>query len=262
LLVLSVMSFPLSPNYSCALVLVAKIPGLSEGDPRWIQPSPPLAPAEAIALKQCFLRDMSANIGQIVDSGRAEAVCFIAPDNAESAVRQLLPDEFKIFPQRGRTLGEVLANATEELLNRGFPSVCLINADCVTLPAAFLNVAIDSLNKAGDRMVLCGLDRGGYSLIGLKEKHRSLFDRVSSSTSDIVLHTTTRAAGIGLRVEMLPSWYEVNDQQSLDRLCVELLGPETREGIPTVAPFTRQYLAKIIEKEGPGRISPSLARQA
>jgi hypothetical protein len=203
---------------------------------------------------------MSASVGQIADSGQAEAVAVFTPVGAESSLRQLVPKGFKLFPQRGNTLGEVLANATEDLLNRGFPSVCLINADCVTLPRSFLNVAIDSLARPGDRMVLGGIDRGGYYLIGLKEPHRSLFDRVTSSTSDVVLHTTTRAAGTGLKVEMLPPWYDVNDERGLNRLCVDLLGPEGRD--KHVAPFTRQYLAKLIESEGAGRISPSLARQS
>ena len=253
------MSFPVTPIYRCALALIAKVPGSAVGDPK-AQPSPPLTPAEAMALKHCFLRDMSASIGQIADSGRAEAMAVFAPVRAESALRQLVPKGFKLFPQRGNALGEVLANATDDLLDRGFPSVCLINADCVTLPRSFFNVAIDSLSRPGDRMVVGGVAKAGYSLIGFKERHHSLFDRVTSNSSDVVLHTTTRAAGIGLKVEMLPPWYEVSDERGLDRLCVDLLGPEGRD--KHVAPFTRQYLAKLVESEGAGRVSPSLTRQA
>lgn len=247
-----------TPNYRCALALIAKVPGSAVGDPK-AQPSPPLTVDEAKALKHCFLRDMAATISQIADAGRAEAMAFFTPAAAESALRQLLPKGFKIFPQRGFSLGEVLANASEDLLNRGFPSVCLINADTVTVPPSFLNVAIESLARPGDRMVLGGIDRGGYYLIGLKDKHRNLFDRVTSNNSDVVLHTTTCAAGMGLKVEMLPPWYDVNDERNLNRLCVELLGRDSRDKAQ-VAPYTRQFLARLIESEGPGRVSPSLAR--
>jgi glycosyltransferase A (GT-A) superfamily protein (DUF2064 family) len=242
--------------YRCALALIAKVPGSTVGGSK-AQPSPPLTPSEATALKHCFLRDLAASLGQIADAGRAEALAVFAPPSAESLLRQLVPEGFKLFPQRGYSLGEVLANATEDLLNRGYPSVCLINSDCVTLPRAFVNVAIESLARPEDRMVLGGIDRGGYYLIGLKEKHRNLFDRVSTNKSDLVLHTTTCAAGMGLKVEMLPPWYEVNDERNLNRLCVELLGKDSRDKIQT-APYTRQYLAKIIEAEGPKRISPGL----
>lgn len=248
-----------TPNYRCALALIAKIPGPAVGAPK-AQPSPPLSLDEATALKHCFLRDMAAMISQIADAGRAEAMAFFTPATAESALRQLLPKGFKIFPQRGSSLGDVLANASEELLNKGFPSVCLINADCVTVPPSFLNVAIESLARPGDRVVIGGIDRSGYCLIGLKEEHRNLFDRVSSSSSDVVLHTTTCAAGMGLKVEMLPPWYDVNDERNLNRLCTELFGRESRDK-QQVAPYTRQFLARIIESEGPARISPSLARQ-
>jgi glycosyltransferase A (GT-A) superfamily protein (DUF2064 family) len=254
------MSLPQRPYYRCALALMAKVPGNAVGDPK-AQPSPPLTPAEAMALKHCFLRDLAATIGQISDAGRAEAIAIFTPAGAESQLRQLVPKGFKLFPQRGYTLGEVLANATEDLLNRGFPAVCLINADSVTLPKSFLTVAIESLARPGDRMVLGGIERGGYYLIGLKENHRPLFDRIASNTSDVVLHMTTRAAGIGLKVEMLPPWYEVNDERNLNRLCVELLGKEGRDKGQSAAPYTRQFLARLIETEGPGRISPSLARQ-
>jgi glycosyltransferase A (GT-A) superfamily protein (DUF2064 family) len=253
------MSLPQTPYYRCALALIAKIPGHAVGDPK-AQPSPPLTSSEAIALKHCFLRDMAATIGQIADAGRAEAVAFFTPSGAESVLRQMVPKGFKLFPQRGSRLGEVLANATEDLLNRGFPSVCLINADSVTLPRSFLTVAIESLARPGDRMVVGGVNRGGYYLIGLKDKHRSLFDRVSSNSSDVVLHTTTCAAGMGLKVEMLPPWYDVNDEKDLNRLCLELLGRDGRDKVQ-IAPYTRQYLAKLIETEGPSRISPSLARE-
>jgi hypothetical protein len=59
---------------------------------------------------------------------------------------------------------------------------------------------------------------------------------------------------------MLPNWYDVNNEKNLNRLCVELLGRDSRDKVQA-APFTRQFLAKLIESEGPGRISPGLARQ-
>ena len=253
------MSVPQTRQYRCALALMATVPGPGIDDPR-ARPSPPLMPTEATALKHCFLRDIAANIGRFVDASRAEGVVVFTPTHAESSLRQLVPKSFKLFPQRGNTLGEILSNASDDLLNKGFPSVCLINGDSPTLPPALLEVAIESLAHPGDRMVLGSTDGGGYYLIGLKQGHPDLFERILSSASNVVAHTNAGAAAIGLKVEMLPPWFEVNDAKTLNRLCEELLAPERRDKA-SPAPFTRQYLARLIEAEGPARISPGLARR-
>jgi glycosyltransferase A (GT-A) superfamily protein (DUF2064 family) len=254
------MSLPRIPYHRCALALMARVP-VPAIDESKTGLSPPLTPIEAVALQQRFLRDIAMNIGDICDAGRAEGVAVFTPARAESTLKELVPTGFKLFPQRGEALGEVLSNAIEDLLKRGFPSVCLINCDSPTLPRSFIEVAIESLTRPGDRMVLGPVDGGGSYLIGHKQPPGDLFDRITSSTSDIVVHTTTRAAANGLKVEMLPPWYEVKDAKTLNQLCLDLLGPDRRDRAYP-APFTRQYLAKLIETEGPGRISPGLTRRS
>ena len=66
-------------------------------------------------------------------------------------------------------------------------------------------------------------------------------------------HTVERAAEIGLEVNILPRWYDVDDAETLDRLCEELFGAECQnEAYP--AHHTRTFLAALIEQEGPERI--------
>jgi glycosyltransferase A (GT-A) superfamily protein (DUF2064 family) len=249
------MAVQQTTHHRCAVALMAQVPAPAIDDAR----IPPLTPSEATVLKHCFLRDLAANISVLVDAGRAEAVVVFTPRRTESLLRELVPKNFKLFPQRGETPGEVLSNAVEDLLSKGFPAVCLVNSDGPTVPRAILDVAIESLARPGDSVVLGALDRGGYYLIGLKEGHRDLFERVSSNTANIVSHTTARAAAKGLKVEMLPPWYEVKDARGLNRLCKDLLGPDSRVRAHT-APYTTQYLAKLIETYGAEHLSPDLAR--
>ncbi len=61
-----------------------------------------------------------------------------------------------------------------------------------------------------------------------------------------------------LDFELLPPWYEVKDARDLNRLCKELLGPDRRDRAHT-APYTSQYLAKLIETYGPEYLSPDLS---
>ncbi len=101
---------------------------------------------------------------------------------------------------------------------------------------------------------------GGYYLIGLKHPHHELFDRIAWSTADVLAHTIERAAAINLPVELLPTWYDVDDAGTLRLLCEELSlltdghygQAQFRGGFE--APHTRKYLAGLIAKDGYQRL--------
>src|SRR4029078_8261925 len=80
------------------------------------------------------------------------------------------------------------------------------------------------LSHPGDRAVLGPSTDGGYYLLGLKARHRRLFEDVSWSTDQVAHQTLARAAEIGLAVHLLPAWYDVDDAQSLSVLYGELFG--------------------------------------
>jgi rSAM/selenodomain-associated transferase 1 len=239
----------------CALGLVAKAPLAGEVKTRLV---PPLTAFEAAALNVCFLRDMAANIEKVFETEAASGLVVYTPAGSESAFAGVLPDGFELLVQRGASLGERLCNATDDLLRQGYGAVCLINSDSPTLPTAMLTRAIESLAKDGDRVVLGAAEDGGYYLIGLKHVHRNLFNGIAWSTADVLANTTERAAEIELPVEMLPPWYDVDDAQTLARLCEELfVTPSANGAYP--APHTRTFLDSIIKTEGLERICPKLA---
>jgi len=216
---------------------------------------PPLTPEEAANLHVCFLRDMSASIAEVVVRNFAEGLVVYTPVGAEPAFDGILPPGFKLLRQRGESLGDRLCNATEDLLGQGYSSLCLANSDSPTLPGSLFDLAIESLSRDGDRVVLGAAVDGGYYLIGLKNVHSRLFDRIAWSTGEVLAHTIERAAEIGLEVELLPLWYDVDDGATLNRLCEELFLSRRRHG-NYPAPHTREYLATLIESR---RIFPELA---
>lgn len=220
---------------------------------------PPLTEEEAASLSACFLRDIANNIAEIGSRLCADGVVVYAPAIAASAFDDLLPKEFRLLAQRGESLGDRLCNATEDLLKDGYDAVCLINSDSPTLPESVYVTAIESLSRAGDRVVLGAADDGGYYLIGLKRVHSNLFDRIAWSTAEVLAHTVERAAEIGLQIEMLPPWYDVDDAESLGRLCEELFAPERRDSAYP-APRTRDFLDALIKKEGTQRVCPRLSK--
>jgi rSAM/selenodomain-associated transferase 1 len=198
---------------------------------------------------------MSTSIAEVVARKPAEGVVVYTPAGAETAFEGMLPPGFKLLGQHGESLGDRLCNAAEDLLRQGYGSLCLINSDSPTLPGSLLDLAIESLSHEGDRVVLGAAADGGYYLIGLKNVHSRLFDRIAWSTSEVLAHTVERAAEIGLEVELLPPWYDVDDAATLNQLCQELFLSSQRDG-NYLAPCTREYLAKLIESH---RIFPELA---
>src|SRR6185295_10263569 len=230
----------------CALGLMAKAPIAGEVKTRLV---PPLTALEAAALNICFLRDMAANIQSVSAIADAKGLVVYTPAGAESAFAGALPEGFELLVQRGNSLGERLCNATDDLLKQGYGAVCLINSDSPNLPMSILIRAIESLAADGDRVVLGAAEDGGYYLIGLKHTHSSLFNEIAWSTADVLDHTRQRAAGIDLPVELLPPWYDVDDAETLNRLCEELFFTPAANGAYP-APHTRAFLDSIINTEG------------
>jgi uncharacterized protein len=259
------------PGCICALAVMTKAPRAGQVKTRLV---PPLRHDEAAELNCCFLRDISAAIlagsssagvgssqesdthgGPLQTTERiARGVGVYTPWGAEAEYGDILPQDFFLMPQRGDHFGDRLILAAEDLFKVGFASVCLINSDSPTVPAESFSQAVKFLRLPGDRTVLGPCDDGGYYLIGLKSLHRELFEQVDWSTERVLEQTKQRAAEIDVEVKLLPVGYDVDDRPALRRLCGELLGENSRDGL---APNTRKFLARIIEREGRDRICPA-----
>jgi rSAM/selenodomain-associated transferase 1 len=219
--------------------------------------TPPLTPVEAASLNTCFLRDMAEAISAASRKGDAAGIAVYTPVGEEKSYRAILPAEFQLLAQRGDGFGERLIFATEDLLALGFESVCLIDSDSPTVPLQIYEEAAQRLARAGDRIVLGPSDDGGYYLIGLKKSHRDVFQRIDWSTKHVFSQTLERVVGIGVDVEVLPTWYDIDDRATLSRLCQELFGSGSNVSAAYEAPHTRSYLAELLRREGRARLWPN-----
>jgi rSAM/selenodomain-associated transferase 1 len=238
----------------CALAVMTKVPRAGKVKTRL---TPPLTPSEAAALNTCFLRDTTEAISSMTKKGGAACIAVYTPAGEEEEYRGILPDEFQLLAQRGDSFGDRLILATKDLLALGFDSVCLIDSDSPTVPPQFYEQAVQRLAQAGDRIVLGPSDDGGYYLIGLKKPHCDIFQQIDWSTKHVLQQTIERAAGIGVEVETLPTWYDVDDGFTLRRLCQEFFGPDSQAMRGYEAPHTRSYLAELLRLEGRNRIWPN-----
>ena len=217
--------------------------------------SPPITPEEAAALNTCFLRDTTAAIAAAGADGGSLGVGVYTPLGEESAYKNILPHDFMLVPQRGDAFGERLTLAAEDLFAVGFEAVCLIDSDSPTVPQHAYADAVRLLAQPDDCVVLGPSDDGGYYLIGLKKPHRRVFEEIDWSTERVFEQTIARAKEAGLAVELLPTWYDVDDRATLRRLCDELLGDHRLTGFG--APATMAFLQDVIAREGRNRIWPA-----
>ena len=184
-----------------------------------------LGPERAAHLSACFLKDVADAVLAVPDGLERQGYGVYAPAGSEAELAEILPSAFRLLLQEGADFGLVLGTAVQRLLvEAGHDCVVLINSDSPTLPVALLTAAIAALRRSGDRVVLGPAIDGGYTVIGLKRDHPELFVDIPWSTHDVLRLTLERAAKIGLAVEMLPLWYDIDDLETLRILQAEIAG--------------------------------------
>src|SRR5216110_896476 len=239
----------------CALAIMTKAPRAGAVKTRL---QPPLTPEEAADLNICFLRDIADAISRATCSvcgglrpleqdTIARGVGVFTPEGSEKEYTDILPPDFDLILQRGDGFGERLINAADDLLHVGFESCCLINSDSPTATVEAFGEAVSQLQDADDRIVLGPSADGGYYLIGMRKLNRHLFEEIDWSTERVFAQTDERAREVGLKVHLLPKFYDVDDGATLRRLCEELLRRNSRGDI---APVTTKFLAELIAREG------------
>jgi uncharacterized protein len=195
---------------------------------------PPLRAVEAAALYRCFLLDKIAAVGTLMGT---RPVIAYTPDDAHAEFDELAPG-FALVPQHGHDLGARLHATLANLLAAGHAGAIAVDSDTPTLPSAFLQQAVNCLSEPGPDIVLGPTEDGGYYLIGVRLAHRELFDDVPWSTSSVLEVTRRRAAASGLQAAYLPSWFDVDTPDDLERLRTML-----DAGHETTACETRRFLA-------------------
>ena len=223
---------PRAPARGAAVVVVmAKrpVPGKSK-----TRLCPPLTPREAADLYEALLRD---TIDLVSGLRGAEMAVAVSPRSAVGLMRSFVPRGARILAVEGADIGECLHSVTEELFTEGFTRVVAINSDGPTLPAEYLDRAVEMLTNS--EVVLGPAEDGGYYLIGLRQRQPGLFQGISWSTALVAAETLALAAALGLTVVQLPQWYDVDTPAELERLRAELA---TRP--LGIAPCTRAFLAR------------------
>ena len=163
-----------------------------------------------------------------------------------------------MIAQREAGFGTRLLGAAQDLFSVGFAAVCLVNSDSPTLPFHYLQDLATFLKDPKDRIVIGPSMDGGYYALGLRRAHTRLFQDITWNTDRVYGETVERSKEINLPAFALPSWYDVDDQLSLNRLLSELFPERANEAVQQGSPalYTKEFMRQILVREGTGRIWP------
>lgn len=130
-----------------------------------------------------------------------------APASGREYFTALAGEAFSLEEQREGDLGERMAGFLSAHVSDE-RHVVLIGADSPTLPVEFIERAFAELENAD--VVLGPATDGGYYLLGCKGRVPPIFDRIAWGGPEVLQASVRRIAGAGLRLFLLPPWYDVD----------------------------------------------------
>lgn len=231
---------------ACGIAAMAKasVPGRTK-----TRLVPPLTFEQAAQCNTAFVRDIAENI--LAAAAQASIAAYIAygPADAQPFFHANLPPEIALIEASHPSLGECLDHAIAQLFERGHRAAVVVNSDSPTLPTSLLLEAAEVLAQPGDRAVLGPALDGGYYLLGVKARHRRLFEDIAWSTQHVAQQTQERASELRLPVHVLPTWYDVDDLSALKMLVAELFEGQyfAPELCPAQPPHTRALFQSLSE---------------
>ena len=196
-------------HHKLLLVVVAKAPVPGEVKTRL---SPDFSTIEATNLYRCFIQDRIKEIGNL--TGMDLAISY-TPEDSEDYFAKFLSNGFHLFPQRGKDLGERLNNIFVDKLAGKYDAVSIIDSDTPDLPRSIVQQSFQLLKADRTDAVFGPCYDGGYYLVGMREPHPQLFQKIPWSTDKVLPRTLEKANSLGLQTKLLPKWNDLDTFQDL-----------------------------------------------
>lgn len=192
------------------MVIAAPFAEMGRVESRLIQEG--LSPEAVAALTKAFLDDTLL----IGNHSALRADCWLAYAGDVNTLPAMTMGFWRV-PQRGGTAGERLAHLFQDGFAAGFRSVCVLGTTMPHLPVAFVQEAFGRL-AFGANAVFGPTEAGSCYLIGLREIHPDLFADIPWGTDTVLQHLLVQAEKMGRTVALLPTGYNLNTLQDIQRL--------------------------------------------
>lgn len=236
---------------NAALVIFAKAPIAGQVKTRLC---PPLTHDEAATLHGSFVLDMLERTKVAAAKLKLPIDRYLACAPASSLVFFQIMEErqsVNLIDQVGDDLGARMQQAFETLFAKGYQRVFIVGTDIPSLPLDYYAQAL-ALLDTHDVVLGPALD-GGYYLIGLTQPRPELFTGIAWSTDHVLAATQEKAAGLGLKTALLPSWRDVDTIDDLkalmDASALDVKKPKNEQAFSTRTAGALQHLAKRLRSQ-------------
>lgn len=158
-------------------------------------------------------RMLASTLAFASEAGFASVILRMAPDPTNGAWQDVsIPAGTQCLAQGDGDLGARMQRAAEAAL-LDHDAVLLVGTDCVELDADWLRAAAAAL--ADHDAVLHPSDDGGYTLLGLRRSHDSLFSEMPWSTEQVAALTRERLDALGWRYAVLSISHDIDTPDDL-----------------------------------------------
>jgi rSAM/selenodomain-associated transferase 1 len=231
---------------NAALVIFAKAPIAGQVKTRLC---PPLTHDEAATLHGSFVIDMLERTKVAAIKLKLPIDRYLACAPSSTLVFFQIMEErqsVKLIDQVGDDLGARMQQAFSTLFGRGYQRVFIVGTDVPSLPLDHYKQALALLDT--HEVVLGPALDGGYYLIGLKQPRPELFAGIAWSTNRVLAATQEKAASLGLKVALIPSWRDVDSiddlQALIDASAADAKKPKNEQSFSSRTAGALQHLAK------------------
>jgi rSAM/selenodomain-associated transferase 1 len=223
-----------------ALILMGKIPQPGRVKTRLC---PPLSPGDAATLYACMLADTASEMAAL---RRVRRYLFIAPPEESGSLRAPAFEAFERLPQRGKDLGERMANAAKIAFREGAKAVAIVGADCPSLSAGKVVRTFRELRDGADAVFGPAAD-GGFYLAGLSAPEPRIFQGIRWSTPTVLADVARRCRASGMSFAFLAPERDVDVYEDL-----VALREWTRSHRSPACRRTREWVTGYFAREGGG----------
>jgi len=200
-----------------------------------------LGDAAAALLYAAFLRDALVGAASVPN---AAITIFHPPEDDVATLAGLCPPGAGLRPEAGHGYGEILPAALREL-RVSAPVAALVGADSPGLPDKTLRAAFEALESGSADVAICPTADGGFCVLAVNGDYPELLRDIDWSTARVYQQTVAHAERSGLRVAVLPEWYDVDQSEDLARLASDLAGDVTLGAAATRAALRRLRAAGV-----------------
>jgi len=191
------------PAATSKLIIFAKAPIPGTVKTR-LQPT--VSQEDAATLQTYFIQH-TLKLATAVKTVDLELRC--APDCSHPFFQQCARQfDITMKPQKGKDLGERMANALQEALVN-YQQVIVIGTDCPELTQEYLMKAFARLNQ-GAMAVIGPASDGGYVLLGLRRYAAALFTNINWGSNQVLFETRQKLQQLGWQCDELNTLRDID----------------------------------------------------